>query len=98
MNGKKHLVPKDFQIQEEAVSFRALFYPLTRLWLRELLSRKVGECGLLWSSRSDEDASPEVEAGLTVGRFPFCCRFPARKYMTLASNSKQSRRLSFRAS
>lgn len=73
----------------------------SRLTLRctlEVLSRNVGERGLLCISRTEDEAAPGKPKKLLSGGLPCCCRFSARKCSTLASKSRQSRRLSFKAS
>lgn len=82
----------------QTVKGETVVWTLTRLWLRELLSRKVGERGLLCSCIDDDDEAPGAVAVLPGALLPFCWHFSALKRMTLASSSKQSLRLSFRAS
>lgn len=72
--------------------------PRTRLCVLEVLSMNAEGTGLLWTSSAGEDAAPGDKAEVRNGRFPLCCHFSARKCSTLASRSRQSRRLSFSAS
>ena len=85
----------------------AVSLPLTLLCPRPVLSRNVGDSWLFWVSESGatelaygEQRPPAVrDEGATGGLFPLKnCLFSALKRSTEASRSRQSLRLSFRAS